>query len=290
MAERARLASATGRRRAGRPGFVSLKRLRRAALFLIMVVLGVIMLYPLYYMVDSSLRTSTQYQAGSGHSLGSWRALFDALPVGRELLNSTLITMAALTIIVAVSTSAGFGFAKLRYRGSVLVAATIIACLMVPVQSIILPEFTNLSRAGLVNNYLSAILVYAALGTPFATFLMTVYFHGFPDDLVEAGLLDGLSYRSIFTRIAVPMARPAIAAVVVLQFIQIWDDLLVGLLFLQTPQHRTITTGLGVLSAGRVTSLPVVMAGATLSALPAVVVYLLLQRHLVRGLTLGIGK
>ena len=266
------------------------RRAKRALLFAIMAALALVMLYPLYYMVDTSLRTSAQYQAGSGHSLNSWRALFPALPVRRELLNSTLITGAALVIIVAVSTSAGFGFAKLRYRASGAVAAAIIACLMVPVQSIILPEFTNMSHLGLINNYLSAIMVYAALGTPFATFLMTVYFRSFPDELIEAGLIDGLAYRSIFWRIALPMGRPAIAAVVVLQFIQIWDDLLVGLLFLQTPQQRTITTGLGVLSAGRVTSLPVVMAGATLSALPAVVVYLLLQRNLVRGLTMGIGK
>jgi len=266
------------------------RRIKRGLLFAIMSLLALIMLYPLYYMVDASLRTSTQFQAGSGHSLGSWQTLFTALPVVRELLNSTLITVAALVIIVAVSTSAGFGLAKLRYPGSAAVAAAIIACLMVSVQSIILPEFTNMSHLGLVNNYLSPILIYAALGTPFATFLMTVYFRSFPDELIEAGLIDGLAYRSIFWRIALPMARPAIAAVVVLQFIQIWDDLLVGLLFLQTPEQRTITTGLGVLSAGRVTSLPVVMAGAVLSALPAVVVYLLLQRHLVRGLTMGIGK
>ncbi|MTD58533.1 carbohydrate ABC transporter permease [Amycolatopsis pithecellobii] len=273
-----------------RAAALTARRFKRGLLFLVMLLLGVIMLYPLYYMVDSSLRTSAQYQSGSGHSLASWHALFEALPVGQEMANSALITIAALAIIVAVSTSAGFGFAKLRYRGSGAVVAAIIACLMVPVQSIILPEFANLSQAGLVNNYSSAILVYAALGTPFATFLMTVYFRELPDELIEAALLDGLSYRSIFVRIALPMARPAIAAVVVLQFIQIWDDLLVGLLFLQTPEHRTITTGLGVLAAGRVTSLPVLMAGATLSALPAVAVYLLLQRHLVRGLTMGIGK
>lgn len=281
--------TATRRVRRNSPWLTAL-RIRRIAIFSTMSALAVVMLYPLYYMVDTSLRSKAQFQAGSGHSLSSWRHLFDALPVGRQTFNSALVTLGALAIIIAVSSSAGFAFAKLRYRGSGFVSAGIVACLMIPVQSIILPEFTNLTRLGLVNNYLSAILVYAALGTPFATFLMTVYFRGFPDDLIEAALLDGLSYPAIFLRVALPMARPAIAAVFVLQFIQIWGDLLVGLLFLQTPEHRTITTGLGVLSAGRVTSLPVVMAGATLSALPAVAAYLLLQRHLVRGLTLGMGK
>ena len=83
---------------------------------------------------------------------------------------------------------------------------------------------------------------------------------------------------------------PAIVTVVVLQFIQIWDDLLIGLLFLQNPDQRTITVGLGALSAGRVTDIPVLMAGSLVSAIPAVVVYLIFQRHLISGLTAGIGK
>lgn len=276
--------------RAARRGRPERRTVTRAVLLLSMSLVAVVMLYPIYFMVDTSLKSSQQYQGSSGHSLQSWRHLFRSVPIGRELLNSALVCAAALAIILAVSTAAGFAFAKLPYRSSGVVFAAIVACMMVPVQSIILPEFTDISRFGLVNNYLSAILVYAALGTPFATFLMTVFFRSFPDELIEAGLLDGLTYRQILTRIAVPMALPAIAAITVLQFIQIWDDLLIGLLFLQTPDHRTITTGLGVLSAGRVTSIPVLMAGATVSALPAVVVYLLLQRHLVKGLTMGIGK
>lgn len=129
-----------------------------------------------------------------------------------------------------------------------------------------------------------------ALGTPFATFLMTSYFRGIPDDLVEAAIIDGLSYPKVFSRIALPLAVPAIITIIVLQFIQVWDDLLVGLLFIQDPTYRTITVGLGALSAGRVTDIPVLMAGSLVSAIPAVLVYLIFQRQLVNGLTAGIGK
>src|SRR5216683_834709 len=95
---------------------------------------------------------------------------------------------------------------------------------------------------------------------------------------------------STILRIALPLSWPALATVTVLQFIQIWDDLLVGLLFLQNPQQRTITVGLAALSAGRTTSIPVLMAGSFVSALPAITVYLIFQRHLVKGLTMGMGK
>ena len=119
---------------------------------------------------------------------------------------------------------------------------------------------------------------------------MTSYFRGLPDDLIEAAVVDGLSYTAVFRKIALPLAIPALVTIVVLQFIQIWDDLLVGLLFLQNQDYRTITVGLGALAAGRTTDIPVLMAGSIISAIPAIIVYLIFQKQLVNGLTAGIGK
>ena len=275
----------------GRPtAAVTRKRLRMGTLFALMAVIAVVMLYPFYYMLNNAFRTQSQFEQQHGHSAVSWRQLFTELPVGRELLNSTIICVTAIALILLVATTAGFAFAKLRYRGSGTVFLAVVAALMVPLQSIIIPEYVNLGKLGLINTYLGAIMVYVALGTPFATFLMATYYRGVSDDLIEAAVMDGLGYGRTFLRIALPLSLPAIATVTVLQFIQIWDDLLVGLLFLQNPQQRTITVGLAALSAGRTTSIPVLMAGSFISALPAIIVYLIFQRHLIRGLTLGMGK
>jgi ABC-type glycerol-3-phosphate transport system permease component len=265
------------------------KRLANGWIFLIMVIIAVVMLFPFWYMLDNSFRNQAQFDQQGGHSLAGWTQLFNELPVGSELLNSTIVCAAAILIILAVSTTAGFAFAKLRYRGSGMVFLLVVAALMVPLQSIIIPEYVNLAKFGLINSYLGAILVYAALGTPFATFLMATYYRGISDELIEAAVMDGLGYERTFLSIALPLSLPAIATVTVLQFIQIWDDLLVGLLFLQ-PGQRTITVGLAALSAGRTTSIPVLMAGSFISAVPAIVVYLIFQRHLIKGLTLGMGR
>ncbi len=262
----------------------------RLVVFVFLLLTTFVMLYPFYFMVRNSFMSSSQYIAGHGISTRSWTQLFSALPVWREMLNSTLICAASITIIVLCSTMAGFTFAKLAFRGRGFAFVAIIGCMMIPVQSIIIPEYVNLAHLGLINNYLSAILVYGALGTPFATFLMTAYFRGLPEEVIEAGLCDGLTYSKVYWRIALPMARPALVTVVVLQFIQIWDDLLVGLLFLQEPTNRTITVGLAALSSGRVVSIPILMAGAIMSALPAIAVYLVFQRYLIAGLTLGVSK
>jgi multiple sugar transport system permease protein/raffinose/stachyose/melibiose transport system permease protein len=279
------------------PGGAPAKRALRARrrgrigmIFAIMTVIAVVMLYPFWYLLNNAFRTQSQFEQQNGHSAVSWSQLFSELPVGRELLNSTLICLLSILLILAVSTTAGFAFAKLRYRGSGTVFLGVVAALMVPLQSIIIPEYVNLGKLGLINTYLGAILVYVALGTPFATFLMATYYRGISDDLIEAAVMDGLGYERTFLRIALPLSWPAIATVTVLQFIQIWDDLLVGLLFLQNPQQRTITVGLAALSAGRTSSIPVLMAGSFVSAVPAIVVYLIFQRYLVRGLTLGMGK
>ncbi len=270
------------------------RRLRRDPMrvvtFLALLAVSGVMFYPFVFMVLNSLRSEQQYLNGHGFSTASWGELFRALPVGTELLNSTLVCGAAIAIILTCATGAGFAFAKLRFRRQTIIFLLIIGSMMVPVQAIIIPEYVNLATVHLVNNYLSAILVYAALGTPFATFLMTAFFSGLPDELIEAGLCDGMSHRGAFFRVALPMAKPALATVAVLQFIQIWDDLLVGLLFLQEPTNRTITVGLGVLSSGRVVSVPVLMAGSLISALPAVAIYLFFQRYLVSGLTLGVNR
>ena len=290
MAAAARTEAAPGTGPAGTGSRRLRKRLANGWIFLIMVIIAVVMLFPFWYMLDNSFRNQAQFDQQGGHSLAGWTQLFRELPVGSELLNSMIVCAAAILIILAVSTTAGFAFAKLRYRGSSMVFLLVVAALMVPLQSIIIPEYVNLAKFGLINSYFGAVLVYAALGTPFATFLMATYYRGISDELIEAAVMDGLGYERTFLSIALPLSLPAIATVTVLQFIQIWDDLLVGLLFLQNPQQRTITVGLAALSAGRTTSIPVLMAGSFISAVPAIVVYLIFQRHLIKGLTLGMGK
>jgi multiple sugar transport system permease protein/raffinose/stachyose/melibiose transport system permease protein len=271
---------------------VSLWR-RRAARLLVyatLLAVAVVMLYPFWLMAQVSFRSLPQYYLGSGFSLTTWHDLFKALPIGRELFNSTLITLSAIGLILIASTTAGYALGTLRYRFSGVVFLVIASAMMVPMQSLIIPEYINLARLGFINHYYGAILVYAALGAPFATFLMTTYFRRLPEDVIEASLIDGLGYGKIFFRIMLPLAVPAIVTVVVLQFIQIWDDLLVGLLFLQTPAQRTITVGLQTIPAQHFQNFPMEMAGSLVSALPAVLVYLIFQRYLVRGLTMGMSK
>lgn len=265
-------------------------RVGRWILFAVMVGVAIVMLYPFWVMIVTSLKSEQQFLSGGGFSWLSWTNLSGTIPVGQEVLSSTIVCSASIFVILCVGLPAGFAFSKLRFRTSSTVFLVIVSAMMVPLQAILMPEFVNVTKLGLTGGYFGAILVYAALGTPFSTFLFTTYFRGVPDELIEAGIVDGLGYVGVLWRLILPVAVPAIATVTVLQFIQIWDDLLVGLLFIQNTNERPITVGLAVLAAGRTTSIPELMAGSLVSALPAMLVYLGFQRYLVKGLTMGIDR
>jgi ABC-type glycerol-3-phosphate transport system permease component len=222
-------------------------RTKKISIFILMVILAIGMLYPFIYMLDNSFKSKAQFFGAPGHSTASWAKLFSTLPVGQQLINSTVVCLGAITIILFVSTLAGFAVAKLQSRVTPFIFLGIVGAMLIPLQSIIIPAYINASHLNLLSGYWGAILVYAALGTPFSTFLMTSYFRGLPDDLVEASVI-------------------------------------------QDPGYRTITVGLGALAAGRVVDIPVLLAGSLISAIPAIVVYLVFQRQLVSGLTAGIGK
>ncbi|MHB8323939.1 MAG: carbohydrate ABC transporter permease [Candidatus Dormibacteria bacterium] len=271
-----------------------LRRARKAPerllIFVILAIVSIALMYPFYFMAVTSFRSQAQYELGRGLSLSSWVQLFQTVPVLQEILNSLIVCACSIAVVLTVATMAGFALAKTDFRGHGVVFLGIVGCIMIPVQSIIVPEYVNISSLHLINSYPGAIMVYVAVGTPFATFLMATYFRGIPEELIDAGLCDGLSHWGCFRRISLPLAGPAVATVIVLQFIPIWNDFLIGLLFLQEPTVRTFTVGLGVLASSRVVSVPGLMAGSLLSTIPAAVVYIVFQRYLAAGLTLGVSK
>ncbi len=259
----------------------------RLAIFVTLAVVSAALLYPFYFMIETSFRSNQQYLLGSGFSLRSWTALFQGVPVAQEMVNSLGLCAGTILAVLVIAAPAGFALAKIRFRGDVFVFLGIMGSMMIPLQSFIIPEYVNFAGLHLINTYVGAVLVYVAVGTPFSTFLMTTFFRGIPDELIDAGLCDGLGYLGVFRRIALPLSGPALATLIVLRFIPVWNDFLVGLLFLQEPGVRPFTVGLGVLASSQLVSVPALMAGSLLSTIPAAIVYVVFQRYLVAGLTLG---
>ena len=264
-----------------------LDRSGKAVVIVVLAAAALALMYPFFFMIETSFKSERQYLSGSGFSLASWSKLFQGVPVGHEMLNSFFLCAASIGIILVIAVPVGFAFAKTTFRGHRLAFVAIVGSMLIPLQSIIIPEYVNFSHLHLVNTYLGATLVYVAIGTPFSVFLAAAFFRGIPDELVQAGLCDGLTYFGVFRRLALSLTGPVVATLIVLRFIPVWNDFLVGLLFLQEPSNRPFTVGLGVLASSQLVNVPALMAGSLLSTIPAALTYVIFQRNLVAGLTLG---
>lgn len=271
-----------------RPRLGAKSRLLRRRHFIasaVLLVIGLLLIYPLIDVVIASFRAG-----GTGpFTLEYWRGVFKQMPVWHELGVSALVTACSVGGVLTVSVPAGYAYAKLSFRGARLLFGITVACMMVPIESMIIPEYSNLARVGLVGTLLGAVLVFVGLGIPLSLFLMTSYFRGLPDSLLESGLVDGAGHLRIFLSIMLPLALPAIVTAGVLEFLAVWNDLLIALLFLPT-QSQTIAVGLAALQGNHLLNTYVLVAGSILSAVPPMVVYMLFQRHLVTGLTMGVNR
>jgi ABC-type glycerol-3-phosphate transport system permease component len=253
--------------------------------FIVVAIVALASAFPFLWLVVISLMPSETGGVGA-----LWMRLFTTIPVTTYMLNSALVSGCASAIVLVASCMAGYGFSKLRYPGSNSIFLAIIGCISVPLAATIIPNYFNFARAGGVGSYWGPIVMYAGGGIPFATVLMTNFFRGIPDELVESAVVDGASYWQVFTLIMARLATPALMTVGVLNFLGIWNDLLIGLLFLPDPEMRTISVGIAALQGVRTTNIEMILTGSLLSAIPPIVAFLLFEKYLVAGITAGISK
>jgi ABC-type glycerol-3-phosphate transport system permease component len=263
----------------------ALARVRRLGPSVVLLVIAIVLLYPV---IDAAVGTFLTQGTGQP-TLRYWSQAFQAIPVFKDMGVSALLAVVVVGVVLLIATPCGYALAKLRFRGSGVVFVLAVACMMIPIESILIPEYINFVRLGLVGTLWGTALVYVGMGIPFGVFLTTNYFRNIPDSLIEAAHVDGAGNVQGFLRVMLPLARPALAIVAVMQFLGVWNDLLTALLFM--PQSvQTIGVGLASLPGTHVANTNALVAGSVLSAVPPVLVYLLFQRYLISGLTLGAEK
>lgn len=208
----------------------------------------------------------------------------------RYILNSIIVTLGAEIIILATSAMAGYALGRFKFRFNGLIYTLILMGLMVPAKLLLVPLFIQLKAMGLLNSQLGLILVYAAGGIPAGVFIMTGFFRALPDALEGAARIDGAGEWTIFWRIMLPLVRPQLAIVAIYTAIPIWNDFLFPMVFLSSPELKTIPQGLSVFFGEHAVDMGALFAGLTLAALPLVLVYLLLSEQFIKGLTAGAVK
>jgi multiple sugar transport system permease protein/raffinose/stachyose/melibiose transport system permease protein/N-acetylglucosamine transport system permease protein len=212
--------------------------------------------------------------------------------LGRDLVNSVVVSALSLAIMMICGSLAGYAITRyttVRIRFGVLFF--LLVGQMIPGQVIVIPLFLIIKELHLLNTYVGLALVYAALGTPFVTFLMQAYFAAVPRELFDAAAIDGHGELSTFARIALPIARPAIAATLIIQFLFVWNEFLLASVIDGTGNNVTLPVGLyNAVQGPYATAYGIAFAGAIIALIPMVIVYALLQKHIVRGIALGAVK
>lgn len=254
--------------------------------------LALIFMLPLIWTVVGSFRASGLRTEPWGLperlNLSNYAAAWEG-KIGVYLLNSTVVTVISVLVIIALSAPAAYAFARLRFRGSGLVLGFILTGLLIPAHAVLIPLY-QLNAALGVGDYLAIIGPYVAFGLPLSVLLLRAYFVEIPRELMEAAIMDGAGHMRILWTIFMPIAKPAVATVAIFQASWIWNELPFALVFIASGSHYTLPIGLLSFRGEHITDWGAILAGVTISVVPLMVLYLLFQKHIVRGLTAGAVK
>jgi len=229
----------------------------------------------------------------SGFSLDAYRAL-DSFGAGiwQHTFNSLIVSLATVVITVVVSLFAGYGFSRYRFPLKNALFVLLMATLMIPFQSILTPLFIMLAKLGLNNSLVGLVLVYVTLQLPFSVFMMRNAFDSVPKEIEEAARVDGVRDLRLLTRVLLPLVMPGAATVAIFAFLNAWNEFLAALIFLSSNDQYTLPVLMTAVRVGRLGSVNwgAVQAGVVVMIIPCLIVFLLLQRYYMRGLTAGAVK
>ncbi|MFJ2863923.1 carbohydrate ABC transporter permease [Kitasatospora sp. NPDC087314] len=249
---------------------------------------------PLYWLVIASTHTSHDIFGRPPHllpggELGTNLAhLEESVGFGRVVLNSVLLSVTYTVLGGIVCTLAGYGFAKYRFRGQGLLFSLLLLALVVPTQLTIVPLFKMMVNLDWLNTYQAVLLPNLAL--PFGIFLMRQSMRSLPDELLQAGRIDGCGEFRLFFRVALPTMRPALAALAMFLFLFQWNDFLWPLVALRDPASYTVPVALAALTGSSDVDYGQLLTGTAVAAVPMAVLFLFLQKHFVSGMLAGAVK
>jgi multiple sugar transport system permease protein len=267
-------------------------RFRRAAFIILLVLLAIPLVFPMWWMVASSLKSPTEIFA-IPPDLFPWSlrfenypAIFELIPFGTQYLNSVYIAVVNTVGTILVASLAGYAFARIRFPGATLIFVLLLTALLMPDEVIIIPLFVLMKDLGWLNTHLPLLIepVFGAQAIV-GTFLMRQYFLALPIELEDAGRIDGLGRFGIFRHVAMPLALPAVATLAILTFLSSWNEFLKPLIFLGG-QTDLLTVPLALNTIHDRYGDPyweIQLAATTLSVIPMIVVFVIAQRHFIQG-------
>lgn len=267
------------------------RRIWQGIAILVMLALLVFQLGPFCWMVITSLKPDTQLGElppilPQPPTLAHYQTVLSS-PFLRYIWNSVVVAGTTMVISVALGAMAAYALGQLPVRGKVPILVAFLAISMFPPISIVVPLYQFIRAAGLYNTYSGLVIPYITFALPLAVWVLTAFFREIPREVMEAARIDGCGVLRTFGRIAVPLALPGIFTTAILTFIASWNEFLFAFTFTDSITHQTVTVGLSLLSSGYFIPWGDISAAAIIVTLPLIVLVLVFQRYIIRGITAG---
>jgi len=275
--------------------FKTKKTLTDSITHIILILVALTCIFPVFWMLSSSLKTQEEIFTKISLLPETWQwgnyiEAFVKAEFGMYFLNSVIYTVVGVVCIVFITSLAAYGFARLEFWGKNFFFYLLISTLLIPIPGVFVPLYLLLKKLSLLDTRTGLLLCYISGGLAFGLFLLRSFFEELPKEIEEAALIDGCSRFGIYWRIALPLAKPAIATLVILNCLAIWNEFLLALVVLQDKAKMPIQRGLMVFQGTFITDYPLLMAGLTIATIPILIIYLLMQKHIVKGIAAGALK
>ncbi len=274
---------------------MTLQRLwSRGTIYLLLVIIAVVYLLPVYVLVITGLKTEAEvniawmWHLPQGIHFDGFEAAWPR--ISGNFVNSIMITVPAVIISSFLGSMNGYIFAKWKFKHSDTVFLLVLVGMFLPYQGILIPLVQTLMAFGLYAKLSGVVFVHCVFGIPIGAMMFRNYFDGVPNELLDAGKIDGCGFFGLFRHLMLPIAMPAFAVVMIWQFTNIWNDYIIGLVVLSNPRLAPVMVGVQNLAGTYTTQWQVQMSGALLAAVPTVLVYLALGKFFMGGLLAGSVK
>jgi multiple sugar transport system permease protein len=246
------------------------------------------MIFPFLWMAFSSFKSTTEIYSQNflpkEPILDNYREIFNSSLFLRWLLNSVIIAVITTVSVLFFDSLVGFTLAKYQFPGKKIIFGLIISTLMIPTEMLVIPWYILSSKFGWQDSYWG--IMFPGMMSAFGVFLMRQFMESVPDDLLDAARIDGMSEFGIFMRISLPLVKPALATLAIFNFIGDWNAFLWPLIITGTPKMYTLPVGLAYFSSENLMRWEMIMTGSMISTLPLIIVFLIFQKHIVKGIAL----
>ncbi|MVP02346.1 carbohydrate ABC transporter permease [Paenibacillus lutrae] len=260
----------------------------------IVIFFAILNLFPLYWLFTSSLKNSSDVLKmppdwwPASITFSNYVEVFQSQPALRWTFNSLFVAGVSTILVVVFSAMAAYAFSKLKFTGKNVLFIVFISSMMVPKEVMIVPLFRISQDLGLVNNLFG--MIWPNVATAFGVFLLKGFFDSAPDALREASRIDGAGEVRTFLQIMLPIVKPGIGALFILNFVQVWNDYLWQLVIGQDKEMKTLMVGIATLMQDLNPNFAYKMAGATVAAIPMLLIFILFQQYFTRGISIGAVK